>query len=53
MTTDSATDGNNNPVVDGGTTTYDEITFTFTGIATAPTTVASFECSIDNSSFAA
>jgi len=52
-TIDSATDGNNNPVTDGGTTVSDEITFTFTGTATPPTTVESFECSIDGSAFIA
>jgi DNA-binding beta-propeller fold protein YncE len=50
-TIDSAIDGNGSPVTSGGATTSDDITFTFMGTATAPTTVASFECSLDGSAF--
>jgi len=50
-TIESATDGNGDPVTDGGTTTSDDITFTFTGSATPPTTVESSECSLDDSPF--
>jgi hypothetical protein len=51
-TINSAIDGNGSPVSNGGSISSDDITFTFSGTATTPTTVASFECRLDNAAFA-
>ena len=48
-TTVTAADGNNNPVANGGSTTYNQITFHFTGSGGTPP--ITFECSLDNSVF--